>query len=1277
MASSSKEEEKKLKALLAQIEAAKEALELAEKQKKTLEEQGAEHIQNNEALQHAIDMQKAGIEVEKAKLKIYESQLKALDEKVKQGKILTESEKEIVKLARERTEELEKAIELAEKDIENQEKMRDLAKDIAKTVLGVSDDWKKSWWGQIADSDDVVKSLKRLGAGFLSALNPVDLLGSTLMKVQESTAAAILSFSSSSAELAKTTSQGDEYNETIMDITDSNRSFGVGIQDSAAAIGELFTSMSSFSQLSKETEVAMAAQAAQLEKLGVSASLTGNLNDQFMKGMAMTAEQAMETNNELARLAMGIGIPVSEMAEKFEAALPALASYGSAAPKIFMKVTSAAKELGVAMDTLLGFTQQFDTFEGAASAVGKLNNILGGDLLNSYEMINASEEERIELLLRGVESSNMSWESMSRFEKMALANAAGITDMAEANKIFQGGLSAYQQSQIAAEKNAVSQSVLEERTRAAVSIQEKFNTLMESFAVFVEPIVGFLGMLLDSILSLNDAMGGMLVPVLIGVLGLFVLWQNSLKAQAFLTGILKIFNIELAASTGAVGGAAGGAAPAVSALTASLAALASPPAIYALVAISAFALGVGLAAVGAALFVYSLVELVKIFMKMPEAIFPAIGGLALFLATLTGFIALIALMLPIAPAFLISATLIGSGMMALVPGFILLSAALYLISESLKNFEGVTQIMYDLPFAMAAFALGLALSGVLMLAAAATFGIGAAAVGVGLFLLAIPLSLFNNRTVKLIAPLGVALMLLGATLIAAGIFMAAAALVFGIGAIAVGLGLLLIGLPLMLFNSKTVKLIAPLGVALTLLGLTLIAAGIFMAAAALVFGIGAIAVGLGLLLIGLPLLLFNKKTVKLIAPLGEALMLLGATLIAAGIFMTAAAIVFGIGAVIVGAGLLALGLGLLLFSNKTVKLIAPLGEALMMLGLYLTAAGIPLMIGGALLLAASVALLPAALFLAPALLMIGLAVNTIDTEKLIGISENFIPFAAALLAGSFLLLAAAVPLLAGAAAFQTAEYLMEDNLQRLAERLQALAPNLSLITKLGPELLGLINILERFLDISFGFSNFASSMEGLSDFMIDLGFSMLFVDVGEFKTFAESMSQFSISLSSIGASLGMITPDKVNALQGLLNILVDGDKLAAVSESLSLLAAGIWSMSAAIASLEEVKLMSFSHLITAVTDASVKVTPEGIDNVSSLVEKSAEYAEVQAETRVPDEDSFVQALRAVFGNSKGGGASAAPGGSYEKRDIILQINGRELGRAIDAYIDDRHNLKIM
>ena len=184
--------------------------------------------------------------------------------------------------------------------------------------------------------------------------------------------------------------------------------------------------------------------------------------------------------------------------------------------------------MNISVDKLLNQIEGMDTFEGAAKTAGKLNSILGGPLLNSMDLLGAEGSDKIRMVIDAVEQSGRSFESMGRHEK-ALALAAGFDNVADASTAFAAGTAGMDAMGDSLGSTSDEQERLEAAQAAGVSIMEKMQAIFNSFAMAVMPIVDGIRFLLDGVLSLNDAMGGMLVPTLVGVLG--VIWAISMASK--------------------------------------------------------------------------------------------------------------------------------------------------------------------------------------------------------------------------------------------------------------------------------------------------------------------------------------------------------------------------------------------------------------------------------------------------------------------------------------------------------------------------------------------------------------------------------------------------------------------------------------------------------------------------------------------------------------------------------------------------------------------------
>ena len=219
--------------------------------------------------------------------------------------------------------------------------------------------------------------------------------------------------------------------------------YGVSLEESSQAIAGLNSQVSMFNQMSSQQQKSLATTSARLSAVGVSGEMAGKGFDTMLNGLNMSVEAANETQLELIALGDAIGVPADVILTEFNGAAGELAKYGKDMVGVFKNLQGAAEATGVSFDSLMSITSQFDTFEGAATSAGKLNAILGGGVINSMDLLNATEEERVRLLIQSIQASGKSFENMNRFERQAIANAAGIQDMAEANKIFSQSLSAY------------------------------------------------------------------------------------------------------------------------------------------------------------------------------------------------------------------------------------------------------------------------------------------------------------------------------------------------------------------------------------------------------------------------------------------------------------------------------------------------------------------------------------------------------------------------------------------------------------------------------------------------------------------------------------------------------------------------------------------------------------------------------------------------------------------------------------------------------------------
>ena len=308
----------------------------------------------------------------------------------------------------------------------------------------------------------------------------------------------LTAFDNASATLAKTTGTVGKFNDNLYDAQRAGNLLGVTMEGVGTAIAALNSGTSQFAKLNSETRTQLAISTSQFERLGVSAQDTAAFMENAFKIMNMGATEAIQVQKDLAMAGVNLGIGADKIVKDFNAASKTLAVYGKDSVRIFKDLAAQAKAAGVEVSTLLGIVQKFDTFSGAAEGAAHFNALLGTQL-STTEMLMMTEEERMKTLVEQVQAQGIAFGDMDRFTQKAIASAAGISDMNEANRIFSMSLADYEANADQMQKNADAQAKFDEAVQATVPTMNKFKNLATEMIVMVQPALEFLGELADDL----------------------------------------------------------------------------------------------------------------------------------------------------------------------------------------------------------------------------------------------------------------------------------------------------------------------------------------------------------------------------------------------------------------------------------------------------------------------------------------------------------------------------------------------------------------------------------------------------------------------------------------------------------------------------------------------------------------------------------------------------------------------------------------------------------
>jgi hypothetical protein len=468
------------------------------------------------------------------------------------------------------------------------------------------------------------KGFKGLVDGFTSIINPTNLSIAVIGLMVSETIKMAFAVDKASAAFAAGTGAGRMYTEGINSVTSANRQFGISAGDSGKAFETLFSSFRGFQNESAATQNNLAATVAGLEKLGVGAGESSEVINFMNINLGKSGIESARLTKQLALTGKSIGMTAKQMMSGYKESLKSLAVYGDGAAKVFTNLASQAKAAGVEVSALLGLAEKFDTFSGAADAAGKLNAILGTQL-SATELLTMKEDERIETLISSIQAQGIAFKEMGRFEQKAIAAAAGISDLNEAQKIFKMSVGDYKNFSAAAAASAKSQEEFNQRMSDTMDVVKKLQVLAMSFAIAMGPMVEQFGYFVEHLtwlLTWNDGIiatilgfvaGAKLLAVVIGALGgkfvatkiaMMVMGPATAATGTALTGLEKV-----AVKTSKGLGAAG-----VKMAPFSL-------------AILGIGVGIGIAAAGMALLTSQLIGLVAEAAKAPGAFLEIAAGI--------------------------------------------------------------------------------------------------------------------------------------------------------------------------------------------------------------------------------------------------------------------------------------------------------------------------------------------------------------------------------------------------------------------------------------------------------------------------------------------------------------------------------------------------------------------------------------------------------------------------------------------------------------------------
>jgi len=341
---------------------------------------------------------------------------------------------------------------------------------------------------------------------FAKGINPLFAAVNALLMLTDSSVKLSLEQDKAAVSFNRLTGQSGQFNSVIMQSTQELTLAGIAAEDVSRSFASLFKNVSEFSKLGPSLQREVGQTTALLGKLGVNADSVAKNIQIATKALNMNVSEAANLQTRFFSLANTLGLSADQVSRDFATAsksLSALGNSGNAATNAFAMLQAQVKATGLEMNTILSITDQFDKFDTGAQAVGKLNAILGGPFLSTIDMINnVDPSERLRMLAEALDDAGKNFDTMSYYERKAVADAAGLKDVNDLAMLMSGNLASLQAPQMD------SQSIQDMKNLSA-----EFNTVMQELRQTFMALTVTFGPLLTMTKHLAQALQTALSPV--------------------------------------------------------------------------------------------------------------------------------------------------------------------------------------------------------------------------------------------------------------------------------------------------------------------------------------------------------------------------------------------------------------------------------------------------------------------------------------------------------------------------------------------------------------------------------------------------------------------------------------------------------------------------------------------------------------------------------------------------------------------------------------------
>lgn len=420
-------------------------------------------------------------------------------------------------------------------------------KAIVSSITGVSDRWKQTLLGSITATGSLKNGLLAMGAAYQEAFTAGNIMGSTMMKIQESTMALAISEDKAAVSLRAFNNETEDQIDASLAAARTNRSLGVSTSELIKVKTELYQTTLSFSKMSQEEQNQLAVTMETLDRFGVSSSLAAKNTSFLMDTMGMSGKEVERYQKRMAHFAQSIGKNLKMVNDEMAKVSSTIVKYGNTGMDVFEKLSATAKSLKTDVGQLTGaFEDQFNTFEGAFTTVGRLNSIMlpYGKQLDAMAMMHSDVADRAAIMTEFLHGTELAYNALngplSKYYLQMIANAMQTKDLDLVTKVLRGDLNDLGDT-VAYATSSYEEFMSDEFMNKAQTQQDmmkKLKLAAEQFGAAMMPIIRYMTAALTTFNELMDEFDSLRVA-LGYIIGGFIVMKTVAMAWFVISGLIN------------------------------------------------------------------------------------------------------------------------------------------------------------------------------------------------------------------------------------------------------------------------------------------------------------------------------------------------------------------------------------------------------------------------------------------------------------------------------------------------------------------------------------------------------------------------------------------------------------------------------------------------------------------------------------------------------------------------------------------------------------------